>query len=137
MQNCSRRRHLKIVYPLRKMVFPYIIGTILCTPTQNCSHIYRKSFAYPCNLYPSVWEYQSAALGYNYHISQTVWHRWQSGSYHPVITKRYGSYHLIKMQGWSHLDLSLTACGLVYQWIEELYVEMLTQKHSCTTLKAW
>ena len=39
------------------------------------------------------------------------------------------------MQGWSHLELSLTAGGIVYQWIEEPYMEILTQKHSCTTLK--
>ena len=39
------------------------------------------------NLNPSVWEYQSAVLGYNYHTAR------QSGaatvryiSYHPVIT---------------------------------------------------
>ena len=44
------------------------------------------------------------------------------------------SYHLIKKQGWSHLELLLTACGIVYQWIKEPYMEILTQKHSCTTL---
>ena len=59
-----------------------------------------------------------------------------AGNCRPVITKRFGCYHLIKTQGWSHLDLSLTAF-IVYQWIEEPYMEMLTQKHSCTTLKDW
>ena len=78
------------------------------------------------NLNPSAWEYQSAALGYNYHTAR------QSGalllydniSYHPVVEP----LSLFR-------DIIITANGIVYQWNKEPNKEILIQNTPIQHLK--
>ena len=76
------------------------------------------------DLNPSVWEYQSAVLGYNYHTAR------QSGaatvryiSYHPVIT----TYHPVVESLCLFCDIIIAANGIVYQWNKEPNKEMSIQ----------
>ena len=76
-------------------------------------------------LNPSVWEYQSAALGYNYHTAR------QSGA----ATVRYISYHPVAEPLSLFRDIIITAIGIVYQWNKEPNKEILIQNTPIQHLK--
>ena len=72
-----------------------------------------------------MWEYQSAALGYNYHTAR------QSGA----ATVRYISYHPVSEPLSLFRDIIITTNGIVYQWNKEPNKEILIQNTPIQHLK--
>ena len=84
-----------------------------------CTHhdtIYIYIYIY---LNPSVWECQSAVLGYNYHTAR------ESGT----ATVQYSSYHPVVEPLSLVRDIIITTNGIVYQWSKEPNKEILIQQH--------
>ena len=80
--------HTPQIRPYMEMSHVEVITVLCLNITSSVDYVNQiENFLIHHKLYPSAWEYQSTALGYNYHTArQSSTATVQYGSYHPLIT---------------------------------------------------